>query len=288
MKIKINDEVSRLETVIIGLGIDYGTRDHSINPIAQKHLEEGTFPFESSIVNELNCLEYILLKSGIKVYKPINFKGVMQIFVRDIGFVIEDKFFISNMNIKRGLDEIDGIKHIIDFIPQDNIVENLPKEVMIEGGDVIVAGDNIFIGKSSRTNDDGFKFIKEYFKNKNVVQVELDHDPNSENYALHLDCAFQPISNSAAIICESSITNPQIIKNYYLNDSLIYVSRLQANRMFTNILSIGENRIIIEKGFFELEHQLLEKGFDVLKVDFKETSKLGGLLRCSTLPLLRS
>jgi N-dimethylarginine dimethylaminohydrolase len=45
--------------------------------------------------------------------------------------------------------------------------------------------------------------------------------------------------------------------------------------------------VIIEKEFIKLKYWLLEKGFKVVEVSFREVSKLGGLFRCATLPLVR-
>ena len=57
--------------------------------------------------------------------------------------------------------------------------------------------------------------------------------------------------------------------------------------MFPNIFSISPTKIAIEKGFTRLKDELLGRGYEVFEVDYSETSKLGGLLRCSTLPLKR-
>jgi N-dimethylarginine dimethylaminohydrolase len=44
---------------------------------------------------------------------------------------------------------------------------------------------------------------------------------------------------------------------------------------------------VVEQGFGRLKSGLIERGYEVFEVDYSETSKLGGLLRCSTLPLKR-
>ena len=42
-----------------------------------------------------------------------------------------------------------------------------------------------------------------------------------------------------------------------------------------------------QKKYFRLNNVLREKGFTVEKLKYSEISKMGGLLRCSTMPLRR-
>ena len=89
----------------------------------------------------------------------------------------------------------------------------MPDGVRIEGGDVILKGDTIFIGyskddfnlyKVARTNIEGVEFIKKTFPNKKVLAFELKKsDTDPRNSALHLDCCFSTDRKKGAIICEN-------------------------------------------------------------------------------------
>ncbi len=57
--------------------------------------------------------------------------------------------------------------------------------------------------------------------------------------------------------------------------------------MFPNVLSLGPGRVVIERQFIELRYWLEDRGFQVSEVDFRQISRMGGLLRCATLPLRR-
>jgi N-dimethylarginine dimethylaminohydrolase len=57
--------------------------------------------------------------------------------------------------------------------------------------------------------------------------------------------------------------------------------------MNSNIFSISEKVIISEKNFTRLNTWLRENGFIVEEVPYAEIAKQEGLLRCSTLPLVR-
>ena len=57
--------------------------------------------------------------------------------------------------------------------------------------------------------------------------------------------------------------------------------------MNSNIFSISENVIISERSFLRLNKILREHGFTVEEISYSEISKMEGLLRCSTMPLIR-
>jgi N-dimethylarginine dimethylaminohydrolase len=57
--------------------------------------------------------------------------------------------------------------------------------------------------------------------------------------------------------------------------------------MNSNIFSISEDVIISEKNFTRLNDWLRSLGFIVEKVPYAEIAKQEGLLRCSTMPLIR-
>lgn len=294
----LNNETDQLDMVILGIGTDQGTREKSINPKANKHLEEGTFPIEEDVLAEIAEFEQILIRNRVKVFRPQNLNNKQQIFTRDIGFVIGDIFFESRMSPERGQEEINEIRYILELI--GGRVEpwgNMPSDATIEGGDVMLFGDKVFIGKSDRTNDVAFKYLKDKFEkklNKEFIQIEVNTSKrNADEYVLHLDCAFQPIGKNSAILYEDGIINASVLKKQLSKVNLITVSQKQAYRMFPNIFSISPSLIVIEKRFFELKHKLLDlnkqglENFRILEANYFETSKLSGLLRCSTLPLTR-
>jgi N-dimethylarginine dimethylaminohydrolase len=284
--------------VILGIGIDQGTREKSINPKANRHLEEGTFPLEEDMMTEITEFEQILIQNEVIVFRPQNIKEKPQVFTRDIGFVIGNIFFVSKMSQQRDQEEIKGVQYLLDLIEKENIVEiaNIPENVSVEGGDIMLFGDKVFVGKSNRTNDEAFLFLKNNFEKrlkKEFIQVKVNANESAEENVLHLDCAFQPIGKNSAIIYEDGIINLDDFKTHLIGVNLISVSKKQAYRMFPNIFSISPTLIVIEKRFFELKHKLLNlnrKGLEdikILEVNYSETSKMSGLLRCSTLPLLR-
>jgi N-dimethylarginine dimethylaminohydrolase len=57
--------------------------------------------------------------------------------------------------------------------------------------------------------------------------------------------------------------------------------------MHSNVFSISDDIVVSEENFTRLNTWLSENGYTVEKVPYAEISKQEGLLRCSTLPLIR-
>ena len=287
MEVFATNETSELLSVVLGIGMDRGA-PKGINPMSRKHLSNNTFPTEENICTEIRTFENVLIENGVQIHRPINLPKTEQIFTRDIGFVINDYFFISNMKHPSRSMEINGIKHILDKLDPLKIIE-VPNEITIEGGDVILWNEFVFIGLGARTTKNAVQFIQNAIPDKRVIGLDIVTDQkNADKNILHLDCTFQPIGEDEAIIYYDGFKNPpKEILDLFPREKLIAVTLDEKNRMFPNIFSIAPYKVVVERGFDRLNLDLTMRGYEVFEVDYKQTSKLSGLLRCSTLPLQR-
>ena len=65
------------------------------------------------------------------------------------------------------------------------------------------------------------------------------------------------------------------------------ITKEEMYQMNSNVFSISEKVIVSEENFTRLNTWLRKNGFRVEEIPFAEISKQEGLLRCSTLPLIR-
>ncbi|WP_268125038.1 dimethylarginine dimethylaminohydrolase family protein [Roseivirga pacifica] len=283
----IANETNQLKAVVLGIGTDQG-KPYDINPVAKMHKEEGTYPTEDDVIAEIATVETALKAEGVTVFRPKNMPNQKQIFTRDIGFVIDDKFVVANMKEPVRKAEIEGIQHVLDQLDPDSIIE-VPGGATIEGGDVLVHHNHVFVGISKRTNKAGFEFLKATFPDKQVIGLDVVVSDDPKKNILHLDCAFQPVGDKYAIIYEDGFQEkPQSIYDLFGEENLIKVNQQQMNRMFPNVFSVSPKKVLVEEGFTTLIGALESRNIQCIKVKYAETSKLSGLLRCSTLPLVRA
>ena len=68
-------------------------------------------------------------------------------------------------------------------------------------------------------------------------------------------------------------------------ENIFHVNQDEAILLATNLLSIDKHCIVSDKRFTRVNKWLESNGYDIHLVDYSAIGKLGGLLRCSTLPL---
>ena len=109
--------------------------------------------------------------------------------------------------------------------------------------------------------------------------------------ALHLDCCLQPVGNDKLVACPDAFLKRdqyEWLINHFGKDNILEISLNEMSEMKCNFLSIDTNIVVSEKSFSNLNSWLRGFGILVEEINYKEISKQGGLLRCSTLPLKRA
>lgn len=285
--LNINSETARLKTVVIGIANDRGDKVHENNPKISKHLKQGTFPPESVLIEQVDRFAETISNLGVEVLRPENVKEQDQIFTRDIGFAIGDKFVLSNMKKTNRMPEQEGISYLLKQFDPSKIITP-PDNSNIEGGDVIVHGNYVFVGLTHRTCYNGLEFIKKNFPDKEVIPFHMYVTDNPATNILHLDCAFQPVGDKYAIIYENGFVHfPDTMHDIFGEHNLIKVTQYEMYHMYPNIFSISPDEVITDVTFERLNDVLHSKGIKTIPVNYREVSKLGGLFRCSTMPLIR-
>lgn len=302
LSLNITNETSKLKAVVLGIANSNGptpTAQEAYDPKSLEHILAGTYPVEEDMIKEMDAFCNVLKKYDVQVFRPDVIENYNQIFSRDIGFVIDNIFIKANILPDRER-ELDAIQYIIDKIDSKNVVRP-PEEVHIEGGDVMLWNNHIFIGTykgsdyknyiTARTNMQGVNYIKKLFPNKIVKEFDLVKSKiEPRDNALHLDCCFQPVGKNKGIIYKSGFREEadyMYLVNLFGKENLFHIEREEMYHMNSNIFSIDTNVVVSERNFVRLNNWLRNNGFVVEEIPYAEISKQEGLLRCSTLPLIR-
>ena len=302
MQLHVQDETSRLRAVVLGTAESNGPTpkpEEAYDPKSLEHIKAGTYPIEADMVPEMNAFEAVLIKYGVNVFRPQLIPDYNQIFTRDIGFVIDNIFIKSNILPDRER-ELDAIQYVIDQIQPTQVVRP-PEEVHIEGGDVMLWENYIFVGTykgsdykdyiTARTNMHGVEYLRKLFPNKIVKEFDLVKSKiEARDNALHLDCCFQPVGKDKAIIYKRGFREEAdylFLVQLFGKDNLVHIKRKEMYHMYSNVFSIAPDVVVSERKFTRLNNWLRKNGFTVEEIPYAEIAKQEGLLRCSTLPLIR-
>ncbi|SDE42803.1 N-Dimethylarginine dimethylaminohydrolase [Riemerella columbipharyngis] len=303
IKLNVKNETGKLKAVVLGQPNSNGptpTLEESYDAKSYHSIENNIYPVEKDIIAEMETFDTVLKKYGVEVYRPDVIQNYNQVFARDVAFVIEDKMIISNLISDRA-DEQEAYQKIFEKVEWRKII-NLPESAHIEGGDVLVYNDFLFVGtcfsedyrnfKTARTNEYAIEILKEFFPKKRILDFDLKkNDRVPYKGILHLDCTFNIVGKDKCILYKNGFVDEsdyKLLLDIFGEENCFYVNDEEMFGMFPNIFSISPEVVVSDKAFIRMNNHLRDEwGFTVEEIPYREISKMGGLLRCSTMPLVR-
>lgn len=281
MKVNINDEYSKLKSVVVSSADYFDPSNLAINnETIRRYAENGEVPTKEAILEEQKHFWDVLKKLGIELLVADQVEGAKgQMFTRDLAFVIGDKFFISSMKKENRRLAINGWENIINHIDKNKIIK-VPNNIYLEGGDIIVDNKTVYVGISERTTMDAIEFLKNILGEEYSI-VPLKLKPKF----LHLDVVFTIINPNLALIYKDGLERD----SYELLDKYtkIEVNEQEQFELATNIFVVDLQTIIINSQHKRIEEELKKYNLNIIPIDLTETAKDGGAFRCTTCPITR-
>lgn len=243
----------------------------------QEHFKDEGIHIEKALEQHDKMVKTLRDQEIEVILLPYHKKYPEQVFTRDIGFTLGKTIFVAEMasDVRKG--EQDVLKQWLEDeeISYYNLIGHF-----IEGGDVIIDRNTVYVGLSNRTNHGAVHHLQSLLNDVEVVPV-----PFTERY-LHLDCVFNIVSPELALFFPEAFEKQEveILSKRY---NLIEVKKEEQFTLGTNVLSIGNKKILSLPINKEVNQKLRGHGFEVIEVDISEIIKSGGSFRCCTLPILR-
>lgn len=275
IKIGCDTEYDTLKKVVLAPPTFMSIKE-PINAIQKQYFEENINPKIAEQQHEV--FVEVLRKNGVEVIllPPIE-KYPEQVFTRDIGFTLGSQVFVSEMahDVRKGEED-----SFLKWLNHIKITYTHLKGDKIEGGDVLIDRNTVYVGVSNRTNKHAINDLQKLLPTYEVIDI-----PFTDTF-LHLDCVFNILSPTEALIYRGEIDEKKEkhLANRY---ELIEVSTEEQATMGTNVLSIGNKKVISLPINKSVNKALEKRGYTVIEVDISEIIKSGGAFRCCTLPILR-
>ena len=296
----IQDEWSNLSGVMVGTGRGMGATpkvEHTYDPQSLHHVLANTYPTEMQVTKELDQLTSVLQNQGISVIRPDSI-GINQVFTRDISIVIDNYVVLTNM-VEDRTPEQKGLRTFLE--KHAEYVLTPPSHVKMEGGDVLLMPNEIWVGYSkpadfekyttARTNEAAITWLQQQFPDRKVRGFELNKsDKHPAKNTLHLDCCLAPLGMGHLIYHPQSFKNQSDLDELhalYPEENRLELETTEMMQMHGNVLSIAPNKVISCEGFDKTQAQMIDWGYSIIQTDLRETSKMGGLIRCATMPFKR-
>ncbi|MBT7813933.1 MAG: hypothetical protein HN549_10775 [Proteobacteria bacterium] len=288
----IQNEYAALQTVILGTaqGIKPDP-DHELQAglpaTSQLYTQPDPAMTEQDFSGVLECME----KLGIEVMQPDLVESSQvtdQTCPRDIGFVIDSIYFKANSRYTSRNLEHRGIEHLLSTFSHQHQVD-MPQDIFLEGGDVVLAPGKVFVGLGARSTRTGILWLADQLKHHEIDReiIIVPHD------VLHLDCCWNVVGPNLALWCNQATGNFSDINGnaIEIDFETILVNRKEQAALATNVLVIGPGEIFARNHFHcdKVNDQIEKKyKFIVHRLPFDCVPAIGGSFRCATLPLYRS
>ncbi|WEV83061.1 dimethylarginine dimethylaminohydrolase family protein [Bacillus velezensis] len=269
-------EFDALQTVILCRPEHMAIKD-IING-TQKHFKQENINIPVALKQHSEFIDILRSHQIEVVLLPADPALPEQVFTRDIGFVLGETAFVSNMaaSVRQGEETV-----FQDLLDNKKIPYTRLKKANIEGGDILIADGTVYAGLSKRTDKAAVRELQEALPEMTVVPIPLKED------FLHLDCVFNMISETEALYCKNGLRQKEIdlLAERF---EMIEVPEEEQFTLGPNILSIGNQTIISLPQHRHTNRELRKRGYTVIETEFSEIIKSGGSFRCSTLPLVRT
>jgi N-dimethylarginine dimethylaminohydrolase len=219
---------------------------------------------------------------GVRVIlePPIRFSGAH--YTRDVGFAIDDTFFVSRMGTRAREPEIVALE---PWFARFSKVARLDAG-HIEGGDVMLAPGCVLVGLGEATNEAGIASFRTALARAGNTREVVPLKFNSPG-VIHLDTKFNLVAPNLAVISRHSFEEKSL-KWLEQNFELIDATPKETRQIHINTFGIGNGQVVMDQSAERLASELRNHGIKPILLDYSEITCLPGSFRCTTLPLERT
>ena len=189
-------------------------------------------------------------------------------FTQDPAVVLEGQALIGRFGIESRRGEVSGITKAL--APLVAGLEAVTKPATLEGGDILVLGHTLIVGRSGRTNDAGIEALRR-FANPLGYEVQVAQVPKG---VLHLGTGVTALSDNL-VVGQNDILRQQAFRE--VDQISVTDDPLEA----CNVLAIGTE--VITAGRYGVNREVERRGFTVHELDLSEFVRADGGPTCLAL-----
>ena len=189
-------------------------------------------------------------------------------FIEDVALCTSEFALITNPGAPERNGEKSSIREpLLKFF---SVIEEINPPGTLDAGDVMMAGNDFYIGISERTNNEGAEQLINILQKYGMAGTKV---PLST--MLHLKTGLSYLEKNNLLVSGEFINNPA-----FKNFSRIIVDEEEsysANSLWVN------GKVIVPKGHPNTKSQIENAGYTTIEIDVSEFQKLDGGLSCLSL-----
>ncbi len=184
-------------------------------------------------------------------------------FVEDTAVIIGDIAIICRLKPASRSGEADEIGEVLKEYKE---VFHINRPAFLEGGDILLTHDKVYIGRSGRSDDNGINQLRDILReSRDLIPVDIED-------ALHLKSVCTLIDEETLLIREGARFKG-IFKGFR------FIEAPHEERNASSILSI-HGKIIMPMGYPVTKNRIMEIGYEVTEIDISEFEKGDGGVTC--------
>lgn len=240
-----------------------------INGITE-HPELGTPDYEKALKQHDAYISTLVSLGVDATVLPADEAYPDSCFVEDPAILTEHCAVITRPGALSRRGETEAIEKVLArFYPADKIF-HITEPGTIEGGDVMKAGDNFYVGLSDRTNEEGVRQLAAILE---PFGYKVQGVPLTE--VLHLKTGVVYLEGNTLLAAGEFLTKP--IFEGYTKIEVPADEAYAANCIWFN------GKVIVPMGFPKVLASLQAAGYDTVLCDTSEYRKIDGGLSCLSL-----
>ena len=274
----VDSEVGELKRVLLASVSNFYV--HRPFNDTQRHFYPTDPPSVEALVRQQSAFVEVLESHGVEIiWLPPRRDSPNQVNVRDVATAIRQRLVLCAMKWPIRQKEVRSVRKILSMLDA-GVVE--AGGGTVEGGDVILDGGRLFIGRSERTSVEGIRWMEREF-GATVEVVPLGMRPPF----IHLDVVFNLVGDKTALVYAAGLeqTALTLIKDMY---SVIEITAEEQFALGTNVFSISPEVVVCERRHKRIAEELRARRLKVIQLEYSELTKIGGSFRCSTCPIERA
>lgn len=202
--------------------------------------------------------------------------------------------------------EVEQVKCTLETYagPKKFLVLQMPEPCLLDGGDVLYSGKDMFVGLSKRTNQQGAEFLRRvFFEESDMCPVHIINLQNSASAStLHLKCVVSALTDNVLIVSDDAPGQfvqaeiERLVAEHCKKDEVGYSFVKVPDQVASNILRFpdgegGLQGIVFQKGF-PRSRAIVENaiktlvpggGCEIVELDMSQFILADGALTCCSL-----
>ena len=195
------------------------------------------------------------------------------IFVEDQAIVIDGKVLFPTAGHESRVNEQPPIANFLTTqLGQDNVHDPSIPAIM-DGGDVIRLGNLFFVGRSTRTSDQGIQALRTFVESSGYELRVVD----IPGHALHLTSISSTPTDQVILAPQGYLPEdafgelPEGSRVIWMPEEEVYGC---------NTIGLANGKVLMAEGYPTVEKTLGELGLEVIKLDMSQIRAADGSLTC--------